>query len=123
MFILKIVLLVLFLAMVVFGLAFWQFTQHKNQIQRLARLGVETTGVITKKSSRPLGHITQRYLHYTFAGPDGKTYRQSMQVSPYIWRCYDAGTPIEVVYLAKSPMINTPAYLVGEIRKMMMVET
>jgi hypothetical protein len=116
---LKIVLLFLFLVIAGILLTLWQFNQRKSQVQKLVRQGVETTGVITKKSTRPLGHITQRYLHYSFSGPRGKTYTQVMQVSPYIWHCYEAGMPIEIVYLPKTPTISTPAYLVGEIRKMM----
>lgn len=98
-----------------------QFSTQKAQLYSLANQGIRTTGIVTKKRRYALGRISSRYLHYSFKASNGKRYRRAIEVSPFIWRCYDTGMPIDVVFLPHSPTINSVQYLVAEIKKMMTV--
>ena len=96
-----------------------RFSRRKVQLQLLADSGLFTTGVVIKKSRGSLGSQRLYQLHYAFKANDGRRYRNVIAVAPYIWRCYDAGAAIDIAFIPDDPRINSPKYLVNEIRKMM----
>ena len=96
-----------------------RFSQRKGQLQRLADNGQFAAGVVIKKSRNSLRKQRLYQLHYAFRASNGRRYRSAIAVAPYIWNCYDPGAAIDVAYLAEVPRINSPKYLVSEIRKMM----
>lgn len=95
-----------------------RFSRRQVQLQLLADSGLFTTGVVIKKN-RSSGKQRIYRLHYAFKANNGRRYRSAIAVAPYIWNCYDPGAAIDVAFMPDDPRINSPKYLVNEIRKMM----
>ncbi|MEL7502644.1 MAG: DUF3592 domain-containing protein [Cyanobacteria bacterium J06554_6] len=119
---LKIIFLLLvctIIALTLLLLGIKRFSRKKRQLELLAQQGRFTTGVVFRTSCRTLGKQRQYQLHYAFRATNGRRYRSVIAVAPYIWHCYEAGSPIEIAFMAQNPDINSAKYLVSEIRKMM----
>ncbi|MEO0539780.1 MAG: hypothetical protein AAFZ80_02825 [Cyanobacteria bacterium P01_A01_bin.105] len=96
-----------------------RFSEQKGQLQLLADDARFVTGVVVKKNRRALGKQRLYQLQYAFKATNGRRYRSEIAVAPYIWHCYHPGAAIDVAFISDDPRINSPKYLVSEIRKMM----
>ncbi len=88
------------------------------EMKGLCENGVEVTGrVVAKRSVRNSTSSSRRQkLVYRYTDSTGKTHEHASAVPEEVYREYDEGGEIPVVYSAQKPSVSAPKYLVDQTR-------